>query len=121
MGTYPDGDLCVPEEKVVRPPANIGCTSSPYGTAKKWFCTSEESVAALLKDPSPTTTYVDPNDQVCVSDDPTTNMYFCESGADAKGNTGALDNIRTNYNATCRNVKKNYLDLSNNITTLLIL
>ena len=120
-GTYPDGDLCVPEEKVVMPPANIGCTSSPYGTAKKWFCTSGENAAALLKDPSPTTTYVDPTDQVCVSDDPTTNMYFCESGADAKGKTGALDNIRSNYNATCDNVKKNYLDLSNNITTLLLI
>jgi hypothetical protein len=77
--------------------------------------------AELLKKPTPTTSYVDPNDQVCVADDPTTNMYYCESGADARANTDLIGTIRTNYKATCANVKKNYMDLSNNITSLLLI
>jgi hypothetical protein len=120
-GTYPDGQLCVPEEKIVPAPSTIKCTSSPFGTKKKWLCDKREDAAALLKDPSPTTSYVDVNDQVCVADDPTTSMYYCQSGADAKNNTGFIDKIRIDYRATCDNVKKNYIDLSNNITSLLLI
>jgi hypothetical protein len=120
-GSYPDGQLCVPEAKVVPIPASIKCTSSPFGTAKKWLCDTQEMAKALLKDPSPTTSYVDVNDQVCVADDPTTSMYYCESGADAKNNTGFVEKVRIDYRATCDNVKKNYFDLSNNLTSLLLI
>ena len=120
-GTYPNGELCVPEEKIVAAPSSIKCTSSAFGNAKKWLCDTETDAAALLKDPSPTTSYVDPKDQVCVADDPTTSMYYCQSGADAKENTGFIRLVKSNYKATCDNVKKNYLDLSNNISSLLLI
>jgi hypothetical protein len=118
-GTYPDGELCVADEQVVPVPASIQCTSSPLGAYKKWMCDTSDMAAALLKDPSATTTYVAPNDQVCVADDPTTKMYYCQSGADAKAGTGAINTMRSDYSKTCSNVTKNYLDLSNNITSLL--
>jgi hypothetical protein len=120
-GTYPDGQLCVPVAKVVSIPATIKCTSSPFGNKKKWLCDTAEMATALLKNPTPTTSYIDPEDQICVADDPTTNMYYCESGADAKENTGFMGKVRMNYKATCDNVKKNYMDLSNNITSLLLI
>ena len=120
-GTYPDGQLCVPETKTVPVPASIKCTSSPFKDKKKWLCDTQEMAAALLKNPTPTTSYVDANDEVCVADDPTTNMYYCESGADAKANTGFMGKVRTDYKATCDNVKKNYMDLSNNLTSLLLI
>jgi hypothetical protein len=120
-GTYPDGELCVPEEKVVPVPSTIKCKSSAFGAGKKWLCDKQEDAAALLIDPSPTTSYVDVNDQVCVAEDPTTSMYYCQSGADAKNKTGFIDKIKIDYKATCDNVKKNYIDLSNNITSLLLI
>ena len=120
-GTYPDGELCVPEQKVVAIPSTIKCISTAFGSSKKWLCDTEAAAAALLKDPSKTTSYVDPNDQVCIADDPTTNMYYCQSGADAKEKTGFLREIKMDYRATCDNVKKNYFDLSNNLTSLLLI
>ena len=120
-GSYADGQLCVPGEEIIPIPSSITCISSPFKDKKKWLCDTPEAAAALLKNPSKTTSYVDPNDQVCVADDPSTNMYYCESGADAKENTGFIGKIRTDYRATCDNVKKNYMDLSNNITSLLLI
>lgn len=120
-GTYPDGELCVPNMKIVAAPSSIKCTSSVFGKAKKWLCDTQEAATTLLKDPSSTTSYVDPNDQVCIADDPTTSMYYCESGAEAKANTGFIKIVRNDYKATCDNVKKNYMDLSNNITSLLLI
>ena len=120
-GSYPDGQLCVPNAKIVPIPASIKCTSSPFGNKKKWLCDTPEMATELLKNPTPTTSYVDMKDEVCVADDPTTNMYYCESAADAKENTGFMGKVRTNYKATCDNVKKNYMDLSNNLTSLLLI
>jgi len=120
-GTYPDGELCVSVKKKITPPTTIGCTSSRFGTVTKWFCESETAAASLVKDPSTTTSYVEIKDEVCVTDDPTTKMYFCQSVADIKKNTGFGDKLRSDYDSTCDNVKKNYFDLSNNITSLLLI
>lgn len=120
-GTYPDGELCIPVKKKIIPLTTIGCTSSQFGNVKKWFCESETAAANLVKDPSTTTTYVEIKDEVCVTDDPTTKMYFCQSVADIKKNTGFGDKLRSDYDSTCDSVKKNYLDLSNNITSLLLI
>jgi hypothetical protein len=117
-GKYPDGELCVGQQKVVSTPSTITCTSSPFGSAKKWLCNTQKEADALMKDPSPTTTYVSPEDQVCIADDPTTLMYFCQSGEDAKNNTGYVDDVRQGYYSTCDNLTKNYTDLSNNVLSL---
>ena len=119
-GSYPDGELCVTQQKVVPYPSSLisPCTPTPYGSYKKWLCDSVDQVSALLKDPSPTKTYVDSNDQVCLADDPTTGMYFCESGADAKTQTGYGDNVRSNYYSTCEQLTKYYTDLSGSIASI---
>ena len=120
-GTYPSGELCVANEQVVPAPASIKCTSTPYLSGKKWLCDTQVDAEALLQNPSPTTTYVGAADQLCVSDDPTTGMYFCQSGAEAKDNSEDVNNMRSNYMKTCAAVTKNYLDLSGTITSLMLI
>jgi hypothetical protein len=122
-GTYPDGDLCVEQKRAVPYPKNLTppCVSAGLGSYKKWFCDSDDSVTVLLRDPSSTTTYVDDNDQVCVADDPTTGMYFCQSGKDAKEETGYVEDIRSNYYNTCDNLTKNLIDLSGSMATIEII
>jgi hypothetical protein len=120
-GTYPNGEICLPDEQVVATPSSIKCVATPYLSGNKWLCDSQEDADELLNDPSKTTTYVGAADQVCVADDPTTGMYFCQSGADAKSNNGTLAMMRKDYKSTCAGVKKNYMDLSNNLTSLLLI
>jgi hypothetical protein len=120
-GTYPDGELCVSKIKVVTAPSSIKCVSSAFGNYKKWTCDTNADATALLKDPSSTTTYVDPADQVCIADDSDAGMYYCQSGAEAKEGNRALDIVRNDYSRTCSNVKKSYTDLSNNLTSLLLI
>jgi hypothetical protein len=120
-GSYPNGELCMASEQIVPAPSSIKCTSTPYLKGKKWMCDTQADLDALLKGPSATTTYVGNADQVCISDDPTTGMYFCESGTDAKNNTGAVDTIRDSYSRTCSSVTKNYLDLSGSLTSLILI
>jgi hypothetical protein len=120
-GSAPDGELCIGQAKVVDllSSAGINCTSSPYQTSKKWLCDSSSDLVSLMTDPSPTTTYVSPTDQVCVTDDPTTKMYFCITGAEAKMNINPLDTAGADFNTTCATITKRYTDLSNNLTNLL--
>ena len=120
-GTFPDGELCVSKIKVITPPSSIKCVSSAFGSFKKWTCDTSAGAAELLKDPSSTTTYVDPADQICIADDSDAGMYYCQSGAEAKEGTRALDIVRNDYSKTCSNVKKSYMDLSNNLTSLLLI
>jgi hypothetical protein len=120
-GTYPNGELCITVKKKIPPPATIRCTSSLFGNVTKWFCESETAAANLVKDPSLITTYVEMKDEVCVTNDPTTKMYFCQSVADIRNNTGFGDKLQSDYYSTCDNVKKNYFDLSNNLTSLILI
>ena len=128
-GTYAKGSLCVKEKTVVAMIAGITkCISTPYGKYKKWLCDKSSDsclatceAAKLLKDPTNDTTYVDPADQICVSDDPTTKMYYCQSGAEAKLNGPNAEETRSSYSVTCDTLSKNYTDLSgalNSIATI---
>ena len=120
-GTYPDGELCVSKMKVVAAPSSIKCVSSAFGNYKKWTCDKDEDAATLLKNPSNDTTYVDPADQVCIADDSDTGMYYCQSGEEAKTNSNTITTVKGNYAKTCANIKKNYVDLSNNLTSLILI
>ena len=120
-GTYPNGELCMADEQVVPVPSTFKCTSKPYLKGKKWLCDTQADADILLKDPSPTSTYVAVEDQVCVSDDPTLGMYYCQSGEEAKANRGSVDTLRTDYNNTCASMKKNYLDLSGSLNSLMLI
>jgi len=62
------------------------------------------------------TAYVAPNDLVCVADDPTTGMYYCQTADEARAQ--AYDTEREDYSATCDNLTKAYYDLSNNLAIL---
>lgn len=120
-GSYQSGGLCVPGKEIVAPPSTIKCVSTMIGNAKKWLCDSSDDADSLTSDPSPNTAYVNLKDQICVADDDTTKMYYCQSAADAKDNTNYMATIRKNYSSTCNNVMKNYVDLSNNITSLTLI
>jgi hypothetical protein len=120
-GTYPNGELCMADQQVVPVPSTIKCTSKPYLNGKKWLCDTQADADLLLKDPSSTTSYVGAKDQICVSDDPSLGMYYCQSGEEAKENTGSADTLRTNHNNTCASMKKNYLDLSGSLTSLMLI
>lgn len=120
-GTYPDGELCQDNEKVVPPPSRVKCISTPHGSAKKWLCDTLDDAGELMKNPSPGTSYVSNADQVCVADDPTTGMYFCISGKEAKAGLDGTTLKSKDYSTTCRNLQKNYTDLSNSLTNLLLI
>jgi hypothetical protein len=129
-GTFASGDLCVSNRTVVPiKPGITACVSTPYGRYKKWLCdqktdkcTGACEAAKLLKDPDSNTTFVDPNDQVCISDDPTTKMYYCQKGSEAKldaaGDAADTNTSRTDYGNTCDHLTKNYTDLSGSLNTL---
>lgn len=120
-GSSPDGDICIPELKVVPLPseAKISCTSSPYLQGKKWMCASSDDLTSLLTNPTATTSYVGPKDQLCVKTDSTTMMYFCMSAAEAVNGLEAITSLQTDFSKTCLTIKKSYTDLSNNLTNLL--
>ena len=120
-GTAPDGEICVSNMKVIPLPAKaeISCTSSPYKSAKKWMCDSPSDYSSLITNPTKTTTYVSPADEVCVTDDPTTKMYYCVSGAEAKAGKNPIESIGADFAVTCATITKRYTDLSNNLTNLI--
>jgi hypothetical protein len=131
-----DSGYCVPTVRAVAAPTTINCTKVPYITtstsvsgssgsvsANKWLCDSYDDVDALLEGPTGSTIvpgasiYAGPNDIICVADDPTTGMYYCQTVADAAA--GTQDTLRTDYKATCDTLTKSYMDLSNNLTTIM--
>ena len=132
-GTVANGEYCVPAATTVDLPlagsasgsvTPINCRKTSYGysgssTVNKWLCDSQEDMTALLKGQTgsnnATTPYVNPNDIVCVADDPTTGMYYCQG---VKDTASVLDPLRTDYSTTCDKLTKGYLDLSNNLTLL---
>jgi hypothetical protein len=119
IGTAPDGELCKENLKVVDIPNTIKCTSSPYNSFKKWLCETPSDYATLIKNPTNITTYVSPKDEVCVTEDPTTKMYFCVTGAEAKAGKNPLQSIGSDFALSCSTITKRYTDLSNNLTNLI--
>ena len=135
-----DGEYCVPTTtsgltSLSNAGSNkINCTAQPFtstsvsaggstsgsSTATKWLCDTQADVDALLAGPSSTSgsfrTYTTPNDIVCLADDPTTGMYFCQSIEEAKNATPNY--ISGGMYETCDKLVKAYYDLSNNLTIL---
>jgi hypothetical protein len=109
------GSTCVPGKQRINSPV---CKSSNYGSYKRWLCDSQSDLNTLLRDPSTTTTYVNDNDQVCITSSPTTMMYYCQTVAESNSGGEALDNIQTVAGTTCSNLLKNYIDLSGSIVNL---
>ena len=129
-----DGEYCVPTTtsgltSLSNAGSNrINCTAQPFTStstsgstsATKWLCDTQADVDALLAGPSTTSgsfrTYTTPNDTICLADDPTTGMYFCQSIQEAKDATPNY--ISGGMYETCDNLIKAYYDLSNNLTIL---
>jgi hypothetical protein len=109
------GSVCVPGKQRVDSPV---CRSSNYGNYKRWLCDSQSDLNKLLRDPSPTTTYVNDNDQVCITSSPTTMMYYCQTVAETNSGGDVLDDIQNVAGTTCSNLLKNYIDLSGSIISL---
>jgi hypothetical protein len=119
------GDFCEPAPTIQPIPTAgsgaIKCTSTAYLSKKKWLCETYDDLNALLTGYSAGgntagTTYVDPDDTVCVTDDSSTAMYYCQSVYDAVNQTS--DTIRDDFTATCDRLVKAYYDLSNNLNIL---
>ena len=117
--TAPDGEFCKENMKVVDIAKDIKCTSSPYKSSKKWMCETPDDFKLLVTNPTRITTYVSPTDEVCVTEDPTTKMYFCVTGAEAKKGKKPLETIGVDFSVTCSTITKRYTDLSNNLTNLI--
>jgi hypothetical protein len=121
-----DGDFCKPAPTIIGIPtsgsAAINCKSTPYLSKNKWLCESYEDLSALLMGYSAesgntsSNTYVDPDDTVCVTDDSSTAMYYCQTVYEAVNQKS--DTIRDNFNTTCDRLIKAYYDLSNNLNIL---
>jgi hypothetical protein len=109
------GSTCVQGKVRVDSPV---CKSSNYGSYKRWLCDSESDLNKLLKDPSSTTTYVNDNDQVCITSSPTTMMYYCQTVAETNSGGEVLNDIQNVAGTTCSNLIKNYIDLSGSIVSL---
>jgi len=109
------GSVCVQGKVRIDSPV---CKSSNYGSYKRWLCDSQSDLNRLLKDPSSTTTYVNDNDQVCVTSSPTTMMYYCQTVAETNSGGAVLDDIQNVAGTTCSNLMKNYIDLSGSIVNL---
>ena len=109
------GSVCVQGKERVSSPV---CKPSNYGNYKRWLCDSQSDLNKLLKDPSSTTTYVNDNDQVCITSSPTTMMYYCQTVAETNSGGAVLDDIQDVAGATCSNLIKNYIDLSGSIVSL---
>jgi hypothetical protein len=112
------GSTCVPGKQRVDSPF---CRSSNYGNYKRWLCDSQSDLNKLLKDPSSTTTYVNDNDQVCITSSPTTMMYYCQTVAETNSGGEVLDDIQNVAGTTCSNLLKNYMDLSGSIVSLTLI
>ena len=133
-GYTQDGDFCQPIVSTFDVPSSINCVKTPYtysnkyqGSAttsvNKWLCDSEYDQYMLLEGPTGssitagTASYVNPNDIICYADDSSTGMYYCQTYTDAMNQ--AADTQRTDFSTSCDSMTKAYIDLSNNLTTLM--
>ncbi len=108
----------------------IKCTKTPYAYSSKyqksaqapvnkWLCDSQEDLTAILAGHLPnsgTTFYVNENDVVCMADDASTGMYFCQSVNEAVNQVQGTE--RENNTTVCNNLTSAYYDLSNNLDIL---
>jgi len=129
-GYIDDGDYCEPVVNTVPIPSSINCTKTAYtystkylgsGTptsVNKWLCDSDYDQYTLLQGPSTLgSAYVNPKDIVCYADDSSSGMYYCQTVTEARNeiaNTGGAT-----HSVSCDSMTRAYLDLSNNLTTLL--
>jgi len=108
----------------------IKCTKTPYSystkyqtsdqpSVNKWLCDSQEDLTAILAGYLPnsgTTFYVNQEDIVCMADDASTGMYYCQSVDEAV--TQKQGTQRDDNTAVCNNLTAAYYDLSNNLDVL---
>jgi hypothetical protein len=105
---------------VIALPTTIKCPTQQFGTGKQFLCESEEDATALITGPTnKTQTYLGPLDQVCVTDDKESKIYTCKDLNQSPDDPNeyrfqALDN----YDTTCNNIVKNFLDISGNLASL---
>jgi len=119
--SYPDGELC--SSQVVIAPfstrSEINCTPTNFLSSTRWLCESQKDMTSLLTKAPKNTSYVDPKDEVCVTESATTRMFYCVTGAQAMEGVDALKTIKLDFGKTCTSITKNYVDLSNNLTNLI--
>lgn len=129
-GDVSDGEYCQPPQQVASlgSSSSIKCTKTAYGylqgsgsgALSKWLCDSQDDLNALIgfsgSSSTGTTSYVNQNDIVCVADDPTTGMYYCQTVSEAMNQVSNSE--RTDMQSSCDNLVKAYYDLSNNLDIL---
>jgi hypothetical protein len=129
-GSFRSGEICVGTQQVIAAPASIACKKTPlvrrevvtgeFQGASKWLCDKQEDANTLLKG-SGSATYVKSYDEVCISDDPDTAMYYCEKVSDIQAKNGTLNMARADHKTTCSKLTKNFFDISNNMASILLM
>jgi hypothetical protein len=130
-GYIDDGDYCKPLANTVAVPSSINCVKTAYTystkyqgsgsatTVNKWLCDSDYDQYTLLQGPPGVvgSAYVNPNDIVCYADDVSSGMYYCQTVTEARNEVPNTE--RVDYSTSCDSMTKAYLDLNDNLTTLL--
>jgi hypothetical protein len=105
---------------VIALPTTIKCAPQTFGAVKQYLCESEEEAEKIMKGPTDTTkTYLGPGDQVCVTDDPDSGVYTCKDLTQSPDDPADFRlKLQEDYDTTCDNIVKNYLDISSNLVAL---
>jgi hypothetical protein len=105
---------------VIALPTTIKCSAQTFGTVKQYLCESEEDATKIIAGPTDKTrTYLAPGDQVCVTDDPDTGIYTCKDLTQSPDDPEDFRfKLQEDYETTCDNIVKNYLDISSNLVSL---
>ncbi len=105
---------------VIALPTTIKCTAQTFGALKQYLCESEEEATKIIAGPTDKTkTYLGPGDQVCVTDDPDSGIYTCKDLTQSPDDTEDFRfQLQEDYDTTCDNIVKNYLDISSNLVSL---
>jgi hypothetical protein len=105
---------------VVALPTTIKCAAQTFGAVRQYLCESEEDAEQIIKGPTDKTrTYLGPADQVCVTDDPDSGIYTCKDLTQSPDDPEDFRfKLQEDYETTCDNIVKNYLDISSNLVAL---
>ena len=105
---------------VIALPTTIKCPAQQIGTVKQFLCESEEEATKLMTGPTnKAQTYLAPGDQVCVTDDKESGIYSCKDLNLPPESDDIRFKLVDDYDLTCNNIVKNYLDISSNLVSLM--
>jgi hypothetical protein len=101
--------------------ASIPASTSGFPGGATWFCEDDTSAKQLIRGETsvtPIAPFIAPNDSVCVKQEDDSDKYICKDLASSEEDGDYTDILSENYELSCENYVKGYVDLSNNLTNL---